>query len=95
MVGDFGLATMVDIGRNTVTTGLRGDNGTHSSIVHKDRETISVKTDIFGYGVMLLEIMTGERAISFVPNHFEDAGEIMLIDQVKYSLHDPVIVYKS
>jgi hypothetical protein len=44
---------------------------------------------------MLLEIMTGEREISFVPDRFEDAGEIMLMDQVKYSLHGPVILYKS
>jgi hypothetical protein len=32
---------------------------------------------------MLLEIVTGERAISFVPDRIEEAGEIMLIDQVR------------
>jgi serine/threonine protein kinase len=94
VVGDFGLAKMVDIGRNTVTTGLRGTMG-HIAPEYIKTGRPSVKTDIFGYGVMLLEIVTGERAISFVPDRFEDAGEIMLIDQVKQSLHDPVIVYKS
>ncbi|KAF8700218.1 hypothetical protein HU200_034596 [Digitaria exilis] len=78
VVGDFGLAKMMDIGRNTVTTGLRGTMG-HIAPEYIKTGRPSVKTDIFGYGVTLLEIVTGERAIGFYP----EAGEIMLIDRVK------------
>jgi serine/threonine protein kinase len=78
VVGDFGLAKMVDIGRNTVTTGLRGTMG-HIAPEYIKTGRPSVKTDIFGYGVTLLEIVTGERVIAFYP----EAGEIMLIDRVR------------
>ncbi|AQK49132.1 putative LRR receptor-like serine/threonine-protein kinase [Zea mays] len=82
VVGDFGLAKMVDIGRNTVTTGVRGTMG-HVAPEYIKTGRPSVKTDIFGYGVMLLEIVTGERAIAFHPDRIEEAGEILLTDQVK------------
>ncbi|XP_066337393.1 LRR receptor kinase SERK2-like isoform X3 [Miscanthus floridulus] len=82
VVGDFGLAKMMDIGKNTVTTAVRGTMG-HIAPEYIKTGRPSVKTDIFGYGVMLLEIMTGERAIAFHPDRIEEAGEIMLIDQVK------------
>ncbi|KAL6653933.1 hypothetical protein ACP70R_007398 [Stipagrostis hirtigluma subsp. patula] len=87
VVGDFGLAKMVDIGRNTVTTGLRGTMG-HIAPEYIKTGRPSVKTDIFGYGVMLLEIVTGERAIAFFPDRMEEAGEIMLIDQVKLCMEE-------
>ncbi|XP_006663040.1 LRR receptor kinase SERK2-like [Oryza brachyantha] len=80
VVGDFGLAKMMDIERNTVTTRVRGTMG-HIAPEYLKTGRPSVKTDIFGYGVMLLEIVTGERAI--FPDFLEGAGEIMLIDQVK------------
>ncbi|XP_062182214.1 LRR receptor kinase SERK2-like [Phragmites australis] len=87
VVGDFGLAKMVDIGRNTVTTGLRGTMG-HIAPEYIKTGRPSVKTDIYGYGVMLLEIVTGERAIAFFPDRMEEAGEIMLIDQVKLCMEE-------
>ncbi|TVU00520.1 hypothetical protein EJB05_54046 [Eragrostis curvula] len=87
VVGDFGLAKMVDIGRNTVTTGLRGTMG-HIAPEYIKTGRPSVKTDIFGYGVMLLEIVTGERAIAFFPDRMEEAGEIMLNDQVKLCMEE-------
>nr|XP_051181166.1 LRR receptor kinase SERK2-like isoform X3 [Lolium perenne] len=59
VIGDFGLAKMMDIGRNTVTTGVRGTMG-HIAPEYFKTGRPSVKTDIFGYGVMLLEIVTGE-----------------------------------
>ncbi|XP_062198311.1 LRR receptor kinase SERK2-like isoform X2 [Phragmites australis] len=80
VVGDFGLAKMMDIGRNTVTTEVRGTMG-HIAPEYMKRGRPSVKTDIFGYGVLLLEIVTGERAL--FPDIMEGAGEVMLIDQVK------------
>jgi len=83
VVGDFGLAKMMDIGRNTVTTALRGTMG-HIAPEYIKTGRPSVKTDIFGYGVTLLEIVTGERAFAFYP----EAGEIMLIDRVKLMMEE-------
>ncbi|CAM0873951.1 unnamed protein product [Alopecurus aequalis] len=85
VIGDFGLAKMMDMGRNTVTTVIRGTMG-HIAPEYFKTGRPSVKTDIFGYGVMLLEIVTGERAI--FPNFLEGAGEVMLIDQVKLLMHE-------
>jgi len=87
VVGDFGLAKMVDIGRNTVTTLVRGTMG-HIAPEYIKTGRPSVKTDVFGYGVTLLEIVTGERAIAFYPDRIEEAGEIMLIDQVKILMEE-------
>ncbi|CAO2146676.1 unnamed protein product [Urochloa humidicola] len=83
VVGDFGLAKTMDIGRNTVTTGLRGTMG-HIAPEYIKTGRPSVKTDIFGYGVTLLEIVTGERAFAFYP----EAGEIMLTDRVKLLMEE-------
>uniref|UniRef100_A0A0E0MH39 non-specific serine/threonine protein kinase n=2 Tax=Oryza punctata TaxID=4537 RepID=A0A0E0MH39_ORYPU len=80
VVGDFGLAKMIDRERNTVTTGVRGTMG-HIAPEYLKTGRPSVKTDIFGYGVMLLEIVTGERAM--FPDFSEGDSEIMLNDQVK------------
>ncbi|KAJ1276314.1 hypothetical protein BS78_05G205000 [Paspalum vaginatum] len=82
VVADFGLAKTVDRGRNTVTTEVRGTIG-HIAPEYIKTGRPSVKTDIFGYGVLVLEIVTGERAIAFYPDRMEEAGEIMLIDQAK------------
>ncbi|CAN6372896.1 unnamed protein product [Urochloa humidicola] len=83
VVGGFGLATTMDIGRNAVTMGLRGTMG-HIAPEYIKTGWPSAKTDIFGYGVTLLEIVTGERAIAFCP----EAGEIMLIDRVKLLMEE-------
>jgi serine/threonine protein kinase len=82
VVGDFGLAKMIDRERNTVTTGVRGTMG-HIAPEYLKTGRPSVKTDIFGYGVMLLEIVTGERAV--FPEFSEGDSEIMLNDQVRYN----------
>ncbi|XP_052135224.1 LRR receptor kinase SERK2-like isoform X2 [Oryza glaberrima] len=80
VVGDFGLAKMIDKERSTVTTKICGTTG-HIAPEYLQTGRSSVKTDIFGYGVMLLEIVTGERAIS--PDFLEGADDVRLIDQVK------------
>ncbi|KAM3207959.1 hypothetical protein ACQJBY_062937 [Aegilops geniculata] len=85
VIGDFGLAKMMDMGRNTVTTGVRGTMG-HIAPEYFKTGRPSVKTDIFGYGVMLLEIVTGERAM--FPDFLEGAGEVMLVDQVKLLMQE-------
>ncbi|CAL4979969.1 unnamed protein product [Urochloa decumbens] len=87
VVGDFGLAKMIDIGRNTVTTGLRGTPG-HIAPEYAETSRPSVKTDIFGYGVFLLEIVTGRHATELFPGPMEEAEKIILIDQVKQLMEE-------
>ncbi|PPR93281.1 hypothetical protein GOBAR_AA27404 [Gossypium barbadense] len=59
VVGDFGLAKLVDVRR------------TNSS----------ERTDVFGYGIMLLELVTGQRAIDF--SRLEEEDDVLLLDHVK------------
>ncbi|AQK69831.1 putative LRR receptor-like serine/threonine-protein kinase [Zea mays] len=41
----------------------------------------SERTDVFGYGIMLLELVTGQRAIDF--SRLEDEDDVLLLDHVK------------
>ncbi|KAF2284029.1 hypothetical protein GH714_018173 [Hevea brasiliensis] len=41
----------------------------------------SERTDVFGYGIMLLELVTGQRAIDF--SRLEEEDDVLLLDQVK------------
>ncbi|WVZ50582.1 hypothetical protein U9M48_001823 [Paspalum notatum var. saurae] len=82
VVADFGLAKMVDRGRNTVTTKVQGTIG-HIAPEYITTGRPSVKVDIFGYGVLLLEIVSGKCATTSYSNSMEGAGKVMLIDQAK------------
>ncbi|XP_058771762.1 BRASSINOSTEROID INSENSITIVE 1-associated receptor kinase 1-like [Vicia villosa] len=61
VVGDFGLAKLMSYKDTHVTTAVRGTIG-HISPEYLSTGKISEKTDVFGYGVMLLELITGQRA---------------------------------
>ncbi|KAJ6740860.1 SOMATIC EMBRYOGENESIS RECEPTOR KINASE 1 [Salix purpurea] len=41
----------------------------------------SERTDVFGYGIMLLELVTGQRAIDF--SRLEEEDDVLLLDHVK------------
>ncbi|CAL5379617.1 unnamed protein product [Camellia sinensis] len=60
VVGDFGLAKLMDYKDTHVTTAVRGTIG-HISLEYLSTGKSSEKTDVFGYGVLLLELITGYR----------------------------------
>lgn len=80
VVGDFGLAKVVDVRRTNVTTQVRGTMG-HIAPEYLSTGKSSERTDVFGYGIMLLELVTGQRAIDF--SRLEDEDEVLLLDHVK------------
>ncbi|GMI99415.1 hypothetical protein like AT5G10290 [Hibiscus trionum] len=80
IVGDFGLAKLVDVRRTNVTTQVRGTMG-HIAPEYLSTGKSSERTDVFGYGIMLLELVTGQRAIDF--SRLEDEDDVLLLDHVK------------
>ncbi|KAG6473488.1 hypothetical protein ZIOFF_067405 [Zingiber officinale] len=64
VVGDFGLAKMLDHGDSHVTTAVRGTAG-HIAPEYLSTGQSSEKTDVFGFGILLLELVAGSsRAAS-------------------------------
>ncbi|KAG5525981.1 hypothetical protein RHGRI_032315 [Rhododendron griersonianum] len=80
VVGDFGLAKLMDYKDTHVITAVRGTMG-HIAPEYLSTGRCSEKTDVFGYGVMLLELITGQR--SFDLARLANDGDVMLLDWVK------------
>ncbi|KAK4763878.1 hypothetical protein SAY87_013316 [Trapa incisa] len=64
VVGDFGLAKLLDHGDSHVTTAVRGTAG-HIAPEYLSTGQSSDKTDVFGFGILLLELISGQRASEF------------------------------
>ena len=63
VVGDFGLAKLMDYKDTHVTTAVRGTIG-HIAPEYLSTGKSSEKTDVFGFGIMLLELITGQRRLT-------------------------------
>ncbi|CAH8262167.1 unnamed protein product [Arabidopsis lyrata] len=85
VVGDFGLAKLMNYNDSHVTTAVRGTFG-HIAPEYFSTGKSSEKTDVFGYGVMLLEIITGQKAFDLARLANDD--DIMLLDWVKEVLKE-------
>lgn len=79
VLGDFGLAKLVDARLTHFTTQVRGTMG-HIAPEYLSTGKSSEKTDVFGYGITLLEIVTGQRAIDF--SRLEEEEDVLLLDHV-------------
>nr|CAB3484072.1 unnamed protein product [Digitaria exilis] len=70
-LGDFGLARIVGLDKNSYTdlgvAGTWGFIAPEYSVSHKATR----KTDIYAFGVLILEIVTGRRAISVFQDTFQ------------------------
>ncbi|XP_020264441.1 protein NSP-INTERACTING KINASE 1-like [Asparagus officinalis] len=64
IVGDFGLAKLLDHKDSHVTTAVRGTVG-HIAPEYLSTGQSSEKTDVFGFGILLLELITGQTALEF------------------------------
>nr|ACN30679.1 unknown [Zea mays] len=64
IVGDFGLAKLLDHRDSHVTTAVRGTVG-HIAPEYLSTGQSSDKTDVFGFGILLLELVTGQTALEF------------------------------
>ncbi|KAJ7943254.1 NSP-interacting kinase-like protein [Quillaja saponaria] len=64
VVGDFGLAKLLDHRDSHVTTAVRGTVG-HIAPEYLSTGQSSEKTDVFGFGILLLELISGQRALQF------------------------------
>ncbi|PSS21056.1 LRR receptor-like serine/threonine-protein kinase [Actinidia chinensis var. chinensis] len=64
VVGDFGLAKLLDHADSHVTTAVRGTVG-HIAPEYLSTGQSSEKTDVFGFGILLLELITGMKALEF------------------------------
>uniref|UniRef100_A0A7N0TJ55 non-specific serine/threonine protein kinase n=1 Tax=Kalanchoe fedtschenkoi TaxID=63787 RepID=A0A7N0TJ55_KALFE len=80
VVGDFGLAMLVDVRKTNVTTQVRGTMG-HIAPEYLSTGKSSERTDVFGYGIMLLELVTGQRAVDV--SRLEEEDDVLLLDHVK------------
>ncbi|XVF58888.1 hypothetical protein PTKIN_Ptkin07bG0102300 [Pterospermum kingtungense] len=85
VLGDFGLAKLVDTRLTHVTTQVRGTMG-HIAPEYLSTGKSSEKTDVFGYGIMLLELVTGQRAIDFA--RLEEEEDVLLLDHIKKLLKE-------
>ncbi|XP_028123078.1 probable LRR receptor-like serine/threonine-protein kinase At5g63710 isoform X7 [Camellia sinensis] len=89
VLGDFGLAKLVDTKLTHVTTQVRGTMG-HIAPEYLSTGKSSEKTDVFGYGITLLELVTGQRAIDF--SRLEEEEDVLLLDHIKKLLREKRLV---
>ncbi|KAH9718365.1 Somatic embryogenesis receptor kinase 1 [Citrus sinensis] len=85
VVGDFGLAKLMDYKDTHVTTAVHGTVG-HIAPEYLSTGRSSEKTDVFGYGIMLLELITGQRAFDLAM--LANDEDVMLLDRVKGYLRE-------
>ncbi|PHU29411.1 Protein NSP-INTERACTING KINASE 1 [Capsicum chinense] len=64
VVGEFGLAKLLDHRHSHDTTAVRGTVG-HIAPEYLSTGQSSDKTDVFGFGILLLELISGQRALEF------------------------------
>ncbi|XP_062230254.1 protein NSP-INTERACTING KINASE 3-like [Phragmites australis] len=73
VVADFGLAKLLDHGMSHVVTVVRGTIGRIPPESLVTGHT-SEKTDVFGFGLLLIELVTGRATLELHENEYEDGG---------------------
>ncbi|BAT87206.1 LRR receptor-like serine/threonine-protein [Vigna angularis] len=107
VVGDFGLAKLLDQRDSHVTTAVRGTVG-HIAPEYLSTGQSSEKTDVFGFGILLLELITGHKALDagnaqvqkgmildWVRTLYEEKRVEVLVDRDLRGCFDPVELEKA
>ncbi|XP_077242439.1 serine/threonine-protein kinase-like protein At3g51990 [Tasmannia lanceolata] len=92
-LGDFGLAFRCDLGRRLCSTPPAGTLG-YLDPSYVTPDNLSTKTDVFSFGILLLEIISGRKAIDIAhspPSIVDWAIPIIRKGQNLISLYDPRI----
>lgn len=90
VVGDFGLAKLLDHRESHVTTAVRGTVG-HIAPEYLSTGQSSEKTDVFGFGILLLELITGQKALDF--GRAANQKGVMLDWVISFSLVSHAMMY--
>lgn len=80
VVGDFGLAKLLDLRDTHVTTAVRGTVG-HIAPEYLLTGQSSEKSDVFGFGILLLELITGQKALDAGNGHVQKG---MILERVSF-----------
>ncbi|KAF5197270.1 Receptor-like kinase [Thalictrum thalictroides] len=72
MVADFGLAKLSDTTQTHVSTRVMGTFG-YLAPEYASSGKLSEKSDVFSFGVMLLELITGRRPVDNTNQYMEDS----------------------
>ncbi|KAL7145585.1 hypothetical protein ABFS83_07G094500 [Erythranthe nasuta] len=80
IIGNFELATHMDHGVTHVEHVVHGTIG-HIAPEYVSRRICSEKSDVFAYGIFLLELVTGKRAYDRA--RLDNDEDVMLLDWVK------------
>ncbi|KAF0912961.1 hypothetical protein E2562_019770 [Oryza meyeriana var. granulata] len=78
-IADFGMARLfpeAGDGRSHVQTRVAGTNG-YMAPEYLMHGALSAKADVFSFGVVVLEIVSGQKNSSFVPPHDSDADNLL------------------
>ncbi|KAI4981861.1 hypothetical protein ZWY2020_022353 [Hordeum vulgare] len=78
---DFGLAKLLDHQETHVTTAVRGTVG-HIAPEYLSTGQSSEKTDVFGFGVLLVELITGQKALDFGRLANQKGGVLDLVKEL-------------
>ncbi|KAL4281271.1 hypothetical protein GQ457_03G026840 [Hibiscus cannabinus] len=79
IVGDFGLAKLLYNRESHVTTAVRGTVG-HIAPEYLSTGQSSEKTDVFGFGILLLELISGLKALEFGKTANQ---KVVMLDRVR------------
>ncbi|CAL9243486.1 unnamed protein product [Arabidopsis halleri] len=80
-VGDFGLARLMDHGLGSHTTGIAGTFGYMAPEYVMDGRA-SKESDIYSFGIGILEIVTGKKSVDHSQENTETEAETSLVERV-------------
>ncbi|KAI9125870.1 hypothetical protein K1719_003288 [Acacia pycnantha] len=94
VVGDFGLAKLLDHADSHVTTAVRGTVG-HIAPEYLSTGQSSEKTDVFGFGILLLELITGMTAFEFGKTVNQKGAILEWVKKIQHEKKLEVLVDKE